>query len=72
MLRKTAGFFMFIIGCIMVVGISIFLIYYTLIQKQSINNNGFLIYLLYFIFIIFIVVGFCIIDDAEKKEKYTE
>lgn len=72
MLRKTAGFFMFIIGCIMVSGMSIFLIYYNIIQKQPITDSSFLLYLLYFIFIIFMAVGYGILDDAEKKEKETK
>ena len=72
MLRKTAGFFMFIIVCIMVSGMSIFLIYYNIIQKQPITDSSFLLYLLYFIFIIFMAVGYGILDDAEKKEKETK
>ena len=69
MLRKTAGFFMFITGCIMVIGMSIFLIYYNIIQKHPIEDNLLLLYTLYLTFTIFIAMGYSIIDDVEKKEK---
>ena len=72
MLKKVSGFIMFLIGCIMIVGMSIFLIYFNIIQKHPIKDNSFLLYLLYLIFIIFIAVGFSIIDDVEKKEKNTK
>lgn len=69
MLKKVSAFILLITGCIMVVGISIFIIYYNIYQKQPIGDNVLVIYMLYMIFIIFIVVGFAIIDDVEKKDK---
>ena len=69
MLKKVSAFILLITGCIMLVAMSIFLIYYSIYQKQPIDDNVLLIYLLYMIFIIFIVVGFAIIDDVEKKDK---
>ena len=72
MLKKISAFILVITGCIMVVAISIFLIYYNIFQKQPIGDNVLLIYLLYLIFIIFIAVGLSILDDVEKKEKSTK
>ncbi len=69
MLRKTAGFFMFITGCIMVIGMSIFLIYYNIIQKHPIEDNLLLLYTLYITFTIFIAMGYSIIDNVEKKRR---
>ena len=72
MLKKVSGFIMFLIGCIMIVGMSIFLIYFNIIQKQPITDISFLLYMLYLIFFIFIAVGYSIIDDVEKTEKEKE
>ena len=72
MFKKVSGFIMFVIGCIMIAAMTVFLFYYNIIQKQSVSDNVIVLYVSYFINIMFISFGYSILDDAEKKEKDTK
>jgi len=69
MLKKKAGFFMIITGCILAFVMTIFIFYFIIIQKKSVGNDSFLLYLLYLVPIMLIGFGYGILDEAEKNDK---
>ena len=68
MYKKKAGFFMIITGSILAIVMTIFIFYFIIIKRQSIGDNGFLLYTLYLVPTILIVLGYGILNEAEKND----